>query len=223
LLAGRSYGVLLPVFSLPSPYGVGDFGPKAREFVTLLGRAGSCCWQILPLVPTSPDRGNSPYSSESSFALNYIFISPEDLAALGLISSDVTSMLRVEPSRRVDYNRVYTLKRRLVEKAFKAYMEGKSISRSDLELFLAENEYWLRDYALYRILRALYGAPWSRWPQEYKKRKSSALEKIIEEHKIEYEYVVFEQWQTFPNRTGPETEPDTGMWMASAAAVIVKP
>ena len=56
----RQCGVLLPVSSLPSKYGIGCFSKSAYDFVDALKVAGQSCWQILPLGPTS--YGDSPIS-----------------------------------------------------------------------------------------------------------------------------------------------------------------
>ena len=63
---GRAAGVLLPVSSLPSKYGIGNFGQAAREWVDFLVQAEQRYWQVLPLGPTS--FGDSPYQSYSAFA-----------------------------------------------------------------------------------------------------------------------------------------------------------
>ena len=62
----RYAGVLLPITALPSPYGVGSFGAKAKAFVDFLVKAGQSVWQVLPLVPTG--YGDSPYSSSCATA-----------------------------------------------------------------------------------------------------------------------------------------------------------
>lgn len=62
----RSAGILLPIFSLPSPYGIGTMGQAARDFIDFLAASGQTYWQILPVGPTS--FGDSPYQSFSSFA-----------------------------------------------------------------------------------------------------------------------------------------------------------
>ena len=69
----RSSGILMPISSLPSPYGIGTLGANAREFVDFLAAAGQSWWQILPVGPTS--YGDSPYQSFSAFAGNPYFIS----------------------------------------------------------------------------------------------------------------------------------------------------
>ena len=79
----RASGVLLHVTSLPGPYGIGDLGPAAYAWVDRLAEAGQSWWQALPLGPTG--YGNSPYQSLSSFAGNWLLISPEELTDEGLL------------------------------------------------------------------------------------------------------------------------------------------
>ena len=64
----RTSGILMPVASLPSPYGIGTLGQAARDFVSFLAQAGQTHWQVLPVGPTG--FGDSPYQSFSSFAGN---------------------------------------------------------------------------------------------------------------------------------------------------------
>ncbi|MBR6902381.1 MAG: 4-alpha-glucanotransferase, partial [Clostridia bacterium] len=64
----RSSGILLPVFSLPSDYGIGTMGKAAYSFVDFLKKSNQSYWQILPIGPTS--YGDSPYQCLSSFAGN---------------------------------------------------------------------------------------------------------------------------------------------------------
>lgn len=73
-MANRKSGILLHPSSLPSAFGVGDFGQAAYTFLDRLAEATQTLWQILPLVPT--DAGGSPYSSASAFAGNPLLISP---------------------------------------------------------------------------------------------------------------------------------------------------
>jgi 4-alpha-glucanotransferase len=81
----RGSGILLHVTSLPSSYGVGDLGPEAYRFTDFLAQAKQSYWQVLPLNPTNPAYGNSPYSSISAFAGNTLLISPDLLIEEGLL------------------------------------------------------------------------------------------------------------------------------------------
>ena len=79
----RGAGVLLPLSSLPGPYGIGTLGDEARHFIDFLAEAGQSYWQILPIGPTG--YGDSPYQSFSAFAANPYFIDPGLLLADGLL------------------------------------------------------------------------------------------------------------------------------------------
>ena len=79
----RKAGVLLPIASLPSKFGMGDFGPTSYEFVDYVKEAGFKIWQILPLNPLG--YGNSPYQPYSSKAMDELYVSLELLKKEGLI------------------------------------------------------------------------------------------------------------------------------------------
>ena len=81
----RACGMLLPVSSLPSPYGIGAFSESAYRFVDTLKEAGQKYWQILPLGPTS--YGDSPYQSFSTFAGNPYFIDLDQLIKVSTSST----------------------------------------------------------------------------------------------------------------------------------------
>ena len=81
----RLSGILLHPTSLPSPYGIGDLGKKAYDFVDFLEKAGQHLWQILPLTHTG--YGDSPYQSFSAYAGQPLLISPDYLMESGLIIS----------------------------------------------------------------------------------------------------------------------------------------
>lgn len=82
----RCCGVLLPVFSIPSPYGIGTMGKAAYNWIDFLHQAGQQLWQVLPIGPTS--YGDSPYQSFSAFAGNPYFIDLEMLCEIGLLKRD---------------------------------------------------------------------------------------------------------------------------------------
>ena len=70
----RSHGVLMPIFSLPSKFGIGTLGDSAKEFIDFLSASSATYWQMLPIGPTG--YGNSPYQSFSAFGGNMLFIDP---------------------------------------------------------------------------------------------------------------------------------------------------
>jgi len=191
----RASGLLLHVTSLPSPYGIGDLGPSAFSSVDRLHEAGQGWWQSLPLGPTG--YGNSPYQPMSSFAGNALLISPESLISDGLLAEkDCESHF---PSDFVDYDTVIPFKARLLQLAWKNFKSG---TRTDLRLefdeFRNKHEHWLKDYALFRALKAKYdGAYYLDWPEEVVQRRSQALAAACRELADEIEQVSFAQFLLF--------------------------
>src|SRR6185369_15354666 len=76
-MSERSAGILLHITSLPSEFGIGDFGPGAYAFADMLARCDQKFWQILPLNFVDAAANFSPYSSVSSMAGNILLISPQ--------------------------------------------------------------------------------------------------------------------------------------------------
>ena len=86
----RNAGILMPVSSLPSPYGIGTFGKDAYDFVTFVKECNHKYWQVLPLGPTT--YGDRPYQSYSAFAGNPYFVDLDMLIEAGfLLKSEVIS------------------------------------------------------------------------------------------------------------------------------------
>ena len=102
----RAAGVLLPVSSLPSKYGIGTFGKAAYKWVDFLAEAGQKYWQVLPLGPTS--YGDSPYQSFSAFAGNPYFVDLEFLCEQGLLKKGRCKKVKWGESKtQVDYGTIY--------------------------------------------------------------------------------------------------------------------
>jgi len=155
----RSAGILLPVFSLPSEYGMGSIGAAAREFVDFLAEAGQRWWQILPLVPAGG--GNSPYSSICTHAGDPLLIDPELLCDDGLVTEEELEASRLPVTNRVDYPAVRAARTKLLRRAFAA---GYEKDAEAVRAFEEENG-WVRPYALYMAARAYFGdKSWLDWP-----------------------------------------------------------
>ena len=192
----RASGVLLHVTSLPSPYGIGDLGPTAFAWVDRLCEAGQRWWQALPGGPTG--YANSPYQSLSSFAGNWLLISPARLIEDGLLrESDCES--HSFPARAVNYDAVIAFKHRLLDAAWSNFSAGV---RRDLgtayESFCHDSARWLSDYALFRALKVKYnGAYYLEWPLELVERKPSALAQARRELAREIDKLCFAQFILF--------------------------
>ena len=105
----------MPVFSLPSKYGIGDFGKAGYDFVDFLKASGQKFWQILPLVQTG--FGNSPYSSVSSRSFSPYYISIETLFEQGLLTKDELE-LSIYDGEQISYGFLHTVRMPLLRKAF---------------------------------------------------------------------------------------------------------
>ncbi len=156
----RCSGILMPVFSLPSPYGIGTLGKAAYDFADFLHAAGQHCWQMLPLGPTS--YGDSPYQSFSTYAGNPYFIDLELLIEDGLLTRDeVESQNWGTNPRYVDYGRIYESRFAVLQKAKD---RGWERDQAEVAAFQAENCRWLPDYALYMACKRHFGMrSWTEW------------------------------------------------------------
>ena len=204
----RESGILMPVSSLPGPYGIGCFGAEALKFVDFLAAAGQHIWQLLPLSPTG--YGDSPYQSCSAFAGNPYFIDLDALKADGLLTA---AQLKAEPwgtdPLSVDYGTLYTNRYKVLRAAYAAWRE-KYAGRfgcahyypDDYYAFTLTNESWLNDYAMYMALKTANGMKsWAEWPREYRLLDAGALAEFAagQEEEIgfwkflQYEFAV--QWK----------------------------
>lgn len=144
----RASGILMPIFSLSSPYGIGTFGKAAYEFVDFLKEAGQTYWQILPLGPTG--FGDSPYQSFSSYAGNPYFIDLDTLKYWGYLHSGEYENIDYGTPLKVDYGKLYNNRLPVLNIAAKRFLENP---KSDFSDFCKENDYWLDDYALFMALK----------------------------------------------------------------------
>ncbi|MBI3257953.1 MAG: 4-alpha-glucanotransferase [Ignavibacteriae bacterium] len=197
ILSRRSSGILLHISSLPSVFGIGDFGSGAYHFADVLAKSGQKAWQILPLTPTDEASGNSPYSSSSLMAGNTLFISPEILQKDELLTRQ---NLRDNPEFRdnnVDFKEVYSFKKYLFDIAFDNF-QSKTENAKDYEQFCFDNALWLDDYALYVALKKHFkGVGWWEWSEPLLKREKTALSIATAAHTQTIEQEKFLQFQFF--------------------------
>ncbi|MEQ1764836.1 MAG: 4-alpha-glucanotransferase [Pyrinomonadaceae bacterium] len=204
----RASGVLLHPTSLPGPYGIGDLGPKAYEFVDLLVEAKQAYWQILPLGPTG--YGDSPYQCFSAFAGNTLLISPELLVEDELLDASFLKTKPSFPDHKVDFGGVYEWKNSILPEAYRSFHQTTSVDlRGRFEKFNQENGWWLEDYAAFRAIKAGHDQnPWYKWPDPLKLRMPQALkaesERLYEEIQAEkfYQFVFYTQWDRLKEYAG---------------------
>ena len=220
----RSAGILLSVSSLPSKYGIGCFSKEAYDFVDWLKDAGQTYWQILPLCPTS--YGDSPYQSFSTYAGNPYFISLEALIAEGVLTQEECDSVDFGSNdTEIDYAKLYEGRYPLLRKAY----ERSNISENPAyRQFLAENEWWLSDYALFMALKNFFGgSSWTEWPEDIRLRWGYSMEYYHRELYFDVEFQkylqfkFFEQWwklKAYANEKGIKIIGDIPIYVAMDSA-----
>lgn len=222
----RSAGILMPVSSLPSPWGIGTLGAEARAFVRFLARSGQGIWQMLPIGPTG--YGDSPYQSFSSFAGNPYLIDLDDLAEAGLLErSEYTGRAWGDDPERVDYGALYRERFPVLRLAV-----GRLVvqHQADFLEFCDRECVWLDDYALFMTMKTLHGAaPWSAWEDELRLRDPAALKTARKAHADELvfwkgvQFLFFEQWGTlraYARKMGVEIMGDLPIYAAEDSADV---
>ncbi len=201
----RASGILMHPTSLPSEFGIGDFGRNAYQFVDFLEDAKQTYWQILPLGQTG--YGDSPYQCFSAFAGNINLISPQILFEEGLLAEEELANRPDFPSQRVDYSKVIEWKKEILQKAYERFRHEANLDlRGSFEIFTAQVADWLEDYALFRAIKENQGGKsWLDWDKPLRKRDKQAIldarEQLAEEILAEkfYQFLFLKQWTRLKN------------------------
>lgn len=224
----RKSGILLPVSSLPSRYGIGAFSKEAYQFVDFLKEAGQKLWQILPLGPTG--YGDSPYQSFSTFAGNPYYIDLEDLTALSYLTEEECRTYDFGDNEEyVDYEKIYFSRFQALRRAFERAFGEKHLGEdASYRRFVEENSYWLEDYALYMAVKNSFGGVcWSEWDEDIRLRRWEALEAYREKYKEDIEFFRFQQYlfnrqwkalKAYANERGIEIVGDIPIYVAFDSA-----
>lgn len=175
MLNKRASGILLHPTSLPGPFGAGDFGSGAYQFVDWLESAGQTYWQVLPLGKIGP--GNSPYMSSSAFAGNILLIDIAELASQGWLSQEDIVPHPGFRADRVDYDLLQTYHmERLRRAAQRFFASGSAEMRIAFTGFCTAEYEWLEDYALFMAIAEHENwRDWNQWPKELVDREPDAL------------------------------------------------
>lgn len=193
----RSCGIVMPVFSLPSPYGIGTIGKAAYDFIDFLKSAGQSWWQMLPVGPTS--FGDSPYQSFSAYAGNPYFIDLDMLIEDSLLDeAEVKAIDWGDDPEHVDYRKIYSSRLEILKKA---KTRGWNRDRQHVRDFFNENAGWIYDYALFMALKQHFNmSSWMEWDEDIRLRTQSAVQKYTDllskdiELFIYIQYLFFKQW-----------------------------
>ena len=183
----KKTGILLPVGALPAGYGIGDFGPAAREFAEVLKKNRIQVWQILPLGPVG--YGNSPYQCASSHALEEMYVSPDLLYEAGLIRS----LPETVPLGPIDYERVKAEKRSLLREAYGNFEETE-----EFRTFCEQT--WVKEYTLFKTWKeANENQAFTEWPAKFRREPSA---RILRQYREELRFQCFVQYILHVQFTG---------------------
>jgi malto-oligosyltrehalose synthase/4-alpha-glucanotransferase len=200
----RAAGILMPVFSLPSAYGIGDMGTEARSFIDFLHAAGQKFWQLLPLNPVTASQSYSPYSATSVMAGNINLISPESLATAGFLGPEDLQKYKMPLKKSVKYKKVEANKRELIHLAYQKFnaMGENAPWYMAFQEFCEKEKYWLDDFALFSAIKELHPEkPWFEWPEGLRERNQQALDDIRQTQlsimqEIKWQQFIFQQqWE----------------------------
>ena len=180
----RRAGVLLHVSSLPGPFGIGNIGPAAREWLGWMRGAGFRVWQMLPLHVVDPY--GCPYAGPSSMAREPLLISPEDLVADGwILSSELPEPVS---TGTVDWAGLQARPHPWLEAAC-----ARVASAVDLETYLGAHP-WLGDWATFAVLASEHGDAWWHWPERFRDREAQALDDVRGRQEGAWMHHVAAQW-----------------------------
>lgn len=221
----RAAGILMPIFSLPSAYGIGTLGEEAYRFVDFLYKAGQRYWQILPLTPTS--YGDSPYQSFSAYAGNPYFIDLDLLEKDGYLEKSEYSLIDWGKHGEIDYALMYQKRFAVLKRACFRFKQNVP---SDFSAFVSKNSFWLQDYALFMAVKnANDGKSWDNWPEPIKLRDKEALSEALKLYAEDVEffevlqYLFAKQWnelKDYANNLGIEIIGDIPIYVAYDSADV---
>lgn len=219
----RRSGILMPVFSLPSEYGMGGFGSEAKNFIDYLVKSGQTLWQILPLAPTG--YGNSPYSSVAAEIISPYYISPEVLLNKGLVTEEEISFSR-RSGVYIDYGFLYSVRFPLLRKAFSRF------DRTEKGFAAAVKEQKYLDYALFMSIKYASGQrDFCDWDKGHKYRDKKALADFARDYGEEilfWEFTAYEaetEWlavKKYANDKGIKIIGDMPLYVAGDSVDVWK-
>lgn len=194
----RESGILMPISSIPSNYGIGAFSKEAYDFVDMLEKSGQKNWQVLPLGPTS--YGDSPYQSFSTFAGNPYFIDLDTLVSEGLLEKkDLEDVDFGDDDRNVNYSKLYNSRFKVLRIAFENWKKSNENKEIDLSVYLKE-------YCLYMAIKNKFdNKEWLLWDDDIKYRSDEAIKyykDLLADDILFYEFLqmnFFKQWKKLKN------------------------
>ena len=202
---GRRAGLLLPLFSARSTrsWGIGDIADLAR-LGPWLRASGLRVLQVLPVNDMATGQ-TSPYSALSAMAIEPLYIDIEgvhDVHALGdaaFAGGERELQPQLNATRAVPYVEAMAAKHAVLRRAFERFEREEwardSARARELRTYIADEGWWLDDYAIFRVLHDRFDArAWWDWPPALAAREPDALADVRRTHASAILQACWTQW-----------------------------
>lgn len=196
----KGAGTAIPVFSIrsESDFGVGDF-TDIKKMIDWCAKTGQKILQILPIndtVMTGTWVDSYPYKANSTFALHPMYVNPWEVGTLkdkrrrDYYAHEANELNMLD---QIDYEKVNNLKNEYLKEIY-FEQKGNTLQSSSFKDFVRKNEYWLKPYAAWRVLRDLYNTPDNSLWEEYAEYNADRIDKFVEEKNDEIYFHYFVQY-----------------------------
>src|SRR3989338_9752862 len=163
----RRSGVVAPLFSLYSQYsaGIGEL----TDLIFMIDWCKACGMSIIQLLPMN-DVGFDfrPYDAQSSFAVEPMYLSISDILSkeeAEFFKSDLETLKKRFPPGPPRVN--YQIKAAKLDLLWRIFKRQKAAGKREFENFRELSRFWLRDYAVFKVLKELNGQKnWESWRSE---------------------------------------------------------
>ncbi|MEE2924360.1 MAG: 4-alpha-glucanotransferase [bacterium] len=192
VIKSKRVGIMVPLFSLPGNFGIGDID-SMYQFIDQLEGSGVSVIQLLPMNAVSGDE-TSPYSGISAFAVNPVYIS---LRRLKYLDAELENW---EVPERINYSAVNTFKFAHLRASYDNFLtKATPLDRKRLRSFKNKTEEWLSDYSLFHALSHEHKKAFWDWPKEHQNPVDASSWAKENQQKVEFftylQWICFEQWQ----------------------------
>jgi len=193
----RRAGIIVPLFFIYSKnsLGIGEI-PDLKLAIDWCQKTGNSILELLPLNDSGFNF--SPYSCQSSFALDPLYLSLRELVNVEKenLEKELKILTKKFPTKTERVN--YEIKGAKLEKLWQIFLKRAKLSSKKFKKFLRENQYWLEDYCLFRILKEEHQEKkWQSWEEPFRTAQKKALQEFKRAHQKELEFQKWLQWQLF--------------------------
>lgn len=194
--AKRRAGILAPLFSIFSENsaGIGEI-PDIKLLVEWCAKIGASIIQLLPMNDVGFDF--APYSCQSTFALEPMYLSLEKIAGIdvNLFEKDIKKIKKDFPAgkKRVNYG-IKKAKLAILSKMFDSIEKCPE----EYEDFVEKNHFWINDYAVFKVLKEENNEKeWESWEDTLKNNDGESVENFRENNFERVNFHIWMQWQLY--------------------------